>query len=159
MKRVVIYSTLATVLMLSGVYAVSNVYAQEEKVSDEVREEHRAEREAERVEIVAQAVVDGKLTERQEEILNAMAELRPVGGRGMFGAGRDLSEEEREALREQVRAEREGSMLDALNEKGLNVTQEELEELRELRKELGLMGNQHRRGGGGGRGSGECPNN
>jgi hypothetical protein len=40
-------------------------------------------------------------------------------------------------------------MLDALNEAGLDVTHEELEELRELRMELGLMGKQNRRGGNG----------
>ena len=65
----------------------------------------------------------------------------------MFGAGRDLTPEEREILRESIREEKEQSMLEALNELGLDVTHEELQELRELRMELGLMGNQHRRGG------------
>jgi predicted ArsR family transcriptional regulator len=90
-----------------------------------------------------------------------MEEVRPVGGRGLQGAGRDLSEEEREALREEMRAQREGSMLDEINEviSGDEVTEEELQELRDLREDLGLLGNQNRRGGGvGGQGTGECPN-
>ena len=161
MKKVIIYSTLGAVLVLTGSYAVSNVYAQEfglGNVSEEVREEHIAEREAERAEIVAQAVEEGALTDRQAEILAAMSELRPAGGRGMFGAGHDLTEEEREALREEMRAQRDGSMLEDLNELGLNVTEEELLELKEVSEELGLMGNQHRRNGTGGMGTGECPN-
>ena len=161
MKKVIIYSTLGAVLVLTGTYAVSNVYAQEAglgNVSEEVRQEHIAEREEERAEIVAQAVEDGSLTDRQAEILAAMAQLRPAGGRGMFGAGKDLTEEQREALREERRAQRDGTMVEELNELGLDVTEEELQELREVREELGLMGNQHRRNGTGGMGSGECPN-
>lgn len=163
MRKVFIYSTLGTVLVLSGTYAVSNAYAEDAmprgNVSEEVRIEHFEEREAERAEIVVEAVEDGTLTQRQAEILHAMAELRPVGGRGLFGAGRDLSEEEREALREEMREQRDQSMLDQLNEAGLDVTEEELQELREVREELGLMGKQSRRGGQGGMGSGECVNN
>lgn len=161
MKKVVIYSTLGAVLLLTGTYAVSNVYAQESRlgnVSEEVRQEHIIERQEERAEVVAQAVEEGSLTDRQAEILAAMAGLRPVGGRGMFGAGKDLTQEEREVLREERRAQRDGSMLEELNELGLNVTEEELQELKEAREELGLMGNQHRRGGRGGMGNGECPN-
>lgn len=161
MKKVIIYSTLGAVLILSGTYAVSNVYAQNPgsgNVSEEVRQEHIAEREVQRAEVVTQAVEDGSLTDRQAEILATMAELKPVGGRGMFGAGRELTQQEREALREEKRAQRDGSMLENLNEIGLDVTEEELQELKEVREELGLMGGQHRRGGNGGMGSGECPN-
>ncbi len=150
MKRAVIYSALGLAIVVGGLYAVSNVYAEElgfrGNVSEEVRQEHIAQRTAERAGAVIEAMEDGDLTQRQVEILNAMEDLRPMGGRGMFGAGRDLTVEEREALREEIRVEREGSMLAALNESGLQVTQEELEELREVREELGLMGNQSRRG-------------
>lgn len=161
MKKIIIYSALGIVLILSGTYAVSNVYAQDwglGSVSEEVRQEHITEREVERAEVVAQAVENGSLTDRQAEILATMAELRPVGGRGMFGAGKDLTQQEREALREEMRAQRDGNMLEDLNKIGLDVTEEELQELKEVREELGLMGNQHRRGGNGGMGSGECPN-
>jgi hypothetical protein len=151
MKKVTMYTTLGLVLVIGGVYGVSNIYANEfgfkGNVPEEIRQEHIAERTAERAEAIVQATEGGDITPRQLEILNAMEELRPEGGRGMFGAGRDLTPEEREILRETMREEKEESMLEALNELGLDVTHEELEELRELRMELGLMGNQHRRGG------------
>jgi hypothetical protein len=153
MKKAIVYTTLGLVIVIGGVYGASNIYAQEfgfrGNVSEEVRQEHMAERTAERAEAIVQASEEGNITERQLEILNAMEDLRPEGGRGMFGAGRDLTPEEREILRESTREEREQSMLEALNELGLNVTQEELQELRDLRMELGLMGNQHKRGGNG----------
>ena len=163
MKKLATYSVLGLAILAGSVFAVSKVNAQEAGFgfSDEVREEHMAEREAERQEIIDSAIEDGVFTDRQVEILDAMEEVRPVGGRGLQGAGRDLSDEEREALREEMRAEREGSMLDEINGviSGDEVTEEELQELRDLREDLGLLGNQNRRGGGmGGQGTGECPN-
>jgi hypothetical protein len=153
MKKAIVYTTLGLVIVIGGVYGASNIYAQEfgfrGNVPEEVRQEHMAERTAARAEAIVQATEEGNITERQLEILNAMEDLRPEGGRGMFGAARDLTPEEREILRESMREEREQSMLDALNEAGLDVTHEELEELRELRMELGLMGKQNRRGGNG----------
>jgi hypothetical protein len=151
MKKVTIYTTLGLVIVIGGVYGVSNIYANEfgfkGNVPVEIRQEHIAQRTAERSEAVVQAMEEGNITPRQLEILNAMEELKPEGGRGMFGAGRDLTPEEREILRESIREEKEQSMLEVLNELGLDVTHEELQELRELRMDLGLMGNQHRRGG------------
>jgi hypothetical protein len=120
-----------------------------------------AERMAEKQEIIDAAIDAGEFTDRQVEILEAMEEVRPVGGRGLQGAGRDLSEEEREALREEMRARREEFVLDAINKviSGDEVTEEELQELRDLKEELGLLGYQNRNGGGmGGQGTGECPN-
>jgi hypothetical protein len=151
MKKVTIYTTLGLVIVVGGVYGVSNIYANEfgfkGNVPEEIRQEHIAERTAERAEAIVQATEDGDITQRQLEILNAMEEIKPEGAGGMFGAGRDLTPEEREILRESIREEREERLLEALNELGLEVTHEELEELRDLRTELGLMGNQHRRGG------------
>jgi uncharacterized membrane protein len=163
MKKLATYSVLGLAILGGSIFAVSKVSAQEAALglSDEVREEHMAERTAERQEIIDSAIEDDVFTDRQVEILEAMEEVRPVGGRGLQGAGRDLSEEEREALREEMRAQREGSMLDEINEviSGDEVTEEELQELRDLREDLGLLGNQNRRGGGmGGQGTGECPN-
>ena len=153
MKRTTIYTTLGLVIVIGGVYGASSVYANQRgykgDVPEEIRQEHIAERTAERSEVVVQAMEEGRITQRQLEILNAMEGLRLEGGRGMFGAGRDLTPEEIEELREDIRAEREQSMSEALNELGFNVTHEELQELRDLRIELGLMGNQHRRGRGG----------
>ena len=146
MKKVNIYAALGLGVAIVGIYGMSSIYAQESgyrgNVSDEVRQEHMAQRAVERTEAIAQAMEEGQLTDRQLDILNAMEDIRPEGGRGMFGAGKDLTVEEREALR----SEREGTMLESLNESGLDVTHEELEELKELRLELGLMGNQHKRG-------------
>ncbi len=163
MKKLATYSVLGLAILGTSIFAVSKVSAQEAAFgsSEEVREEHMAERTAERQEIIDAAIEEGALTDRQVEILKAMEEVRAVGARGLKGAGRDLSAEEREALREEMRAQREGSMLDAINEviSGDDVTEEELQELRDLREELGLLGNQNRRGGGmGGQGTGECPN-
>lgn len=163
MKKLATYSVLGLAILGGSIFAVSKVNAQEAGFgfSDELREEHMAEREAERQEIIDSAIEDGVFTDRQVEILEAMEEVRPVGGRGLHGAGRDLSEEEREALREEMRAEREGSMLEEINGviSGDEVTEDELQELRDLREDLGLLGNQNRRGGGmGGQGTGECPN-
>lgn len=163
MKKLATYSVLGLAVLVGSIFAVSKVNAQETALgfSDEVREEHMAERMAEKQEIIDAAIDAGEFTDRQVEILEAMEEVRPVGGRGLQGAGRDLSEEEREALREEMRAQREGTMLDEINEviSGDEVTEEELQELRDLREDLGLLGNQNRRAGGmGGQGTGECPN-
>lgn len=163
MKKLATYSVLGLAILGGSIFAVSKVNAQEAALgfSDEVREEHMAEREAEKQEIIDAAIEDGVFTDRQVEILEAMEQVRPVGGRGLHGAGKDLSEEEREALREEMRAQREGSMLDEINGviSGEEVTEEELQELRDLREDLGLLGNQNRRGGGmGSQGTGECPN-
>ena len=163
MKKLATYSVLGLAILGGSIFAVSKVNAQGVALgfSEEVREEHMAERMAEKQEIIDTAIEEGVFTERQIEILKAMEEVRPVGGRGLRGAGKDLSEEEREALREEMRARREGSMLDAINRviSGDEVTEEELQELRDLREELGLLGSQNRNGGGmGGQGTGECPN-
>ena len=164
MKKLTIYATLGLVLVIGSVYAASTVSAEGfgygGNVSDETREEHMAERTAERAEAVLQAIEEEKVTERQAEILNAMEEIRLEGGIGMFGAGKELTAQEREALRAERRATQEGSMLEALNEVLENpVTEEELQELREKREELGLMGNQSRKGRGmDGQGTGECAN-
>lgn len=152
MKKAIIYTTLGLVVMGGG-YGVSNIYAQElgfrGNVSEAVRQEHIAQRSVERSEAIIQAMDEGSITQRQLEILNAMEDSKPEGGRGLFGAGKDLTPEEREIFRESRREERGQSMLEALNEQGVDVTHEELQELRELRTELGLMGSQHRRGGNG----------
>ncbi len=62
----------------------------------------------------------GKITDRQMEILEAREELK--------GMGRN-------------RGGRQGNMKELLNEKGLNVTCEEMQEIRVLMSELGLRGN------------------
>jgi hypothetical protein len=114
-------------------------------IMEEIRSEHRVEMQAERAELILQAIEDGKLTDRQAEILSAMQDISP-GGKGMFGAGSGMTEQERENLRNQMREERETRMIDMLNEQGLDVTHEEISELKELKLELGLGGEMHRGG-------------
>ncbi len=166
------YAVLFGVLAVFGIYS-TNVYSQsdsgmglrmpfvnqlaeklevdEEELNEmveEIREEHRTEIQAERSERIVQAIEDGDLTERQSEILNVLEDLRPMG-KGMFGASKGYSHEEREEMRKKMREEREISMLEMLNEQGLNVTHEEMQELKELRIQLGI---------GGGRMHGGCRN-
>ncbi len=90
-------------------------------VVEEVRQEHRSQMHQERSEKIQQAFQEGKLTERQLEILNAKEESRGMG---------------------RVK----GAMLDQLNEQGLDVTHEEMQEIRDLMVELGVGGKMNGRG-------------
>ena len=98
----------------------------------EVREEERVEREAAREQAVSEAVESGDLTAEQEEILDAMhsimEESRPDSEDWEPGEGR----RNMGSLQE--------DMLDSLNEAGLDVTQEELDELRDTMQDLGIEG-------------------
>jgi len=102
-----------------------------EGVVQEMREEHREERQEEREDIVSSALDDGSLTEKQGEILSVMAQVRDqeresedfVPGEGMRN-----------------REERHEEMLGTLVEEGLDVTQEELNDLRDTTRDLGLGG-------------------
>ncbi len=139
MKKIVIYTTMGVALIVLGVYSVSSIYAEDngggqfhmpfitklaeklnmdeaelEKVVEEVREAERAEMDAERSEKILQAMEDGKISERQAEILNAMEDLRPEKG----GPN--------------------GGMMELLKESVLDVTDEEIDELRDLCKELDI---------------------
>jgi hypothetical protein len=110
---------------------------------DAVREEEHAKMEAEMDAKIAEAVKDGKLTERQAQILNAMQDIREEkrdsGDRPeRIEFNEESSEDERKAQMEEVRAEHEQEMIDDLNDKGLNVTAEELDELHETMKDLEL---------------------
>lgn len=116
--------------------------AEVDSVLEEVRGEHREERQVEREEIVSSALEDGSLTERQGELVQAMNQIREeerasedfVPGEGMRNMG-----------------ENHENMITALNTEGLDVTEEELDTLRDSMQEIGLgMGN----GMGGGNGIG-----
>lgn len=75
---------------------------------------------------VNQAIKDGKLTQRQATIVKTMWEIKKNNiGEGYKGAMRL-------------------NMLDKLNEKGLKVTQEEMDELRDSLDSLGIVGFGHR---------------
>lgn len=127
----------------------------------EIREEHQAERQAEREATIDEAVANGDLTERQAEILDALEAIHDELGNGNGNTSRgelreeleDMTAEEREAYLETRRAERQEETLAALNEQGLSVTSEELDELHDVMSELGLgngrgsMGEGAHRGG------------
>jgi hypothetical protein len=97
----------------------------------EVRLEEREERQSEREEAINNAVESGDLTERQQELLTTMHEIRveeresedfePGEGRRNMG-------------------EMQEDMLESLNAEGLDVTEDELEDLRDTMQDLGLGG-------------------
>jgi mevalonate kinase len=86
-------------------------------IVEEVREEHRVEMHNQRTERIQEAFEEGKLTEKQMQILEAKEEYR--GG---------------------AQNRQKGAMLEMLNEKGLDVTHEEMQELSSLMRELGIGG-------------------
>ncbi len=83
----------------------------------EVKEEHRAEMHNQRTVRVQEAFEEGKLSERQMQILQAREEHRGFG-----------------------QSRQQGEMLEILNEQGLEVTHEEMQELSGLMQELGIGG-------------------
>lgn len=128
----------------------------------EIREEFQAEREAEVQEAIEQAVSDGEITVRQGELLEAMHEYRsstaattnkPELDRSEW---QDLSAEERQTKMEELRTERNASLVEALNENGLNTNADEIQELQDKIRDLDLnIGTFGKRGAGGlGRGMG-----
>ena len=106
-----------------------------EDAVESAHEDMRAEMEAKREEEINQAVTDGKLTQRQADILlaidDAMESLKTEAGTEPTVIQKedlsDLSEEEREAKLEEFRAAHDQELVDALNEAGLNTTIEELQ--------------------------------
>ena len=159
MKRVAILATTGAVLISAGLLVPQVAFADEdvtvhdnfivkladrfnlsedeiEEVFTEVREENQAERQAEREATIASALESGDLTERQADILDVMQENRPERG-------------ERPTERPQE-GERKTAMLELLNDAGLDVSEDELEELHEAMQELGLG----RKGEGRGKGMG-----
>ena len=120
-----------------------------ETAFEEVRQEQREERQSEMETKIQDAVVNGDLTARQAEILDAMHEIRSSQEPREFGAERtdedrenfrNMSEEERQAQMEEIKETKTQELVDSLNELGLNVTAEELEELRNTMQELGFGG-------------------
>lgn len=88
---------------------------------ESVREEVRVEMHTEREIVIDQALEDGDLTDRQYEILSAKEEFRGEPG-------------------EMRGQQNKGSMFESLNESGLDVTHEEMQELHEALQDLGFTG-------------------
>jgi hypothetical protein len=109
------------------------------EVVADVREEVQAEREAERAEAITEAMDSGVLTEKQAEILDAMEDIRGTTGRpDDWEEWHSYTPEQREALRDDRRELREQDILDALNDQGLSVSEDELDELHEVMLEEGI---------------------
>jgi protein-disulfide isomerase-like protein with CxxC motif len=192
MKKLIIYTTMGVVVIASGVFITNRVSAQEldptndtfisrvaEKlgiaqdevveVVEDLREEMHAERVAERAQAITQAMDEGKLTDRQAEILNAMEDLDIYGRPDDWDEWHAYSPEEREQYRETRRETRENGVIEALNEAGLEVSQDEMDALHKImleegigmygkRGEKGLQMGSGMRGRGIGSGNGECKN-
>jgi hypothetical protein len=191
MKKLIIYTTMGVVIVASGVFVTNRVNAQEleptndtfitrlaEKlgitqdevveVVEDLRGDMQAERQAERTEAITQAIEEEKLTDRQAEILNAVEDLDITGRPDDWDQWHEYTPEQREQLREARRETRENQMREALYEQGLEVTQEEMDELHEIMLEegIGMYGKRGEKGlqmGGGmgkgmGNGDGECNN-
>ena len=162
MKKLVIYTTIGTILVVSGVLVTSKVNAQEFRlgndtftskmadklgmedeevvtVIEDVREEMQAERQAERDTAILDAIDSGDLTEKQAEILNAMEDIDIDRGKPEdWEEWKDYTPEQREALRDAREETRQQEIIDALYEQGIDVTADELDELRDVMQELGI---------------------
>ena len=110
-------------------------------VSD-VHSEMKAEREAVRQVEIAKAVSDGKLTQRQAEILKALQEIRedikPADKPANKQDLKNLSKVERQAKMEEFRKAMDQKLVDALNAKGLKTTIEEIQATHKALKDAGL---------------------
>ena len=162
MKKLIIYTTIGTILVVSGILVTSKVNAQElrlgndtftsklaEKLDldddevvvmiEDVREEMQAEREAEKDQAIIDALDNGDLTEKQSEILNVMEDIDIDKGRpDDFEEWKEYTPEQKEALRDARNETRQQDIIDALYEQGLEVTQEEFDELKDAMQELGI---------------------
>jgi hypothetical protein len=109
---------------------------------DSIRSEHQAARRAEMQKAIETALASGKITQRQADILKARMEIQPEIKVDRAEVRKDLAgltAEQRQAQREELRAAHEADVLKALNEKGLNVTQAELDALQTLVRDSGLF--------------------
>jgi hypothetical protein len=186
MKKLIIYTTVGVVIVVSGVFVTNRVNAQElettketfitriaEKlgiaqdevvdVVEDLREDMQAERQAERTQAITEAIDAGKLTEKQAEILNAMEDLDITGRPDDWDQWHEYTPEQREQLREARRETRENQMIEALQDQGIEVTQEEMDKLHGIMLEegIGMYGRRGEKGMqlGGGMGMGMHGNN
>ncbi len=106
-------------LTVIGILLTLTVFITQVSAETEKQENHANLRNT-RITNAQEAYQKGELTQRQMEILQAREEFKGVG---------------------QNRRGEKGRMIELLNEKGLNVTHEEMQEIREAMQELGMRGN------------------
>jgi hypothetical protein len=162
MKKLLIYTAVGTILVTSSIFFASGVAAEDlvnskdsfisrlsEKlglkesevvdVIDNVRGEMQAGRQAERTELIAQALDEGKLTEKEVEILDAMEDIHTERGKpDDIENWREYTPEQKEALRDARRELRQQEIREELYNLGLEVTQEEMDELHQKMLDLGI---------------------
>lgn len=137
MRKIVIYSALGTVLILYGTYAVSNAYAEDTTSDTNVSQSYTEERCLVNQEVLDTLLKEGTISEKQMDIIQAIRELGPNERRRMNGVGRQMSVEERNLYREEMQRARKSKILEILKEKGFEVSEDELDEVRDIMKEIG----------------------
>jgi hypothetical protein len=153
MKKTTLIATTGAVVLVAGMLVPSMVMADDterpflQRVADKVdvsvtdlenaMDEVRAEDQAERDAALQDAYDNGDITKEQYELIQAI---------------RDIREEERENHEPGTRSEKT-STLEALNDAGYDITQDDLDELHDVMADLGLDG-YGPMGGFGGRGMG-----
>jgi len=104
----------------------------EEKVTiamEAIRSEQKATRQAEMKTKLAAAVVSGKLTQRQADLLTASGEIRSTLAKpdqSERESLKDLTEAQRKTKMDEMHTKRVAEMVTALNAKGLNTNADEL---------------------------------
>lgn len=119
---------------------------------DSVRDEIRSEKDSETKNKISEAVINGTLTNRQADILNALIDNRVELAIGERPDLSGLTREERRLQMETFRSEREQKEVDLLNKAGLETSLEEVREAKEAAKSADIMMGFGRRGHGGLRG-------
>src|SRR5260221_13315718 len=113
----------------------------------------KAERDAQYKSDLAQAVTDGKITQRQSDILTALISVEPVKPDASQKPDlSNLTDAERKAKMDAFRTQMEQTLVDTLNTNGLNTTVTELQAAHDAARVAGLKG--HFGGPGGHKGFG-----
>lgn len=100
----------------------------------------KSERDAELKTEINTAVSEGKITQRQADILTAMLDYRPENPENTERPGDfdSLTKEERQVAMEARRSEIQQSQLNTLNEAGLNTSLDELQSEQEAARDAGI---------------------
>jgi len=107
---------------------------------DSTKKELKTERDAQRTEAIAQAVTNGKLTQRQADILNKMDEARDSLRDSMTKQERQAEREaDKDLTKEERKAKMETQLVDTLNQSGLNTNAEEVTATIEAAKNADIL--------------------
>ena len=93
---------------------------------------------------IEEALSEGKITQKQYDIITAMRDIMPDLGKNRG----NMEDIDPNTTVGQLHEQRQQEIVSALKEKGVEVTAQELDDLRELREDLGLKGPMGRGGKG-----------